>query len=68
MKLLADNELNMLRGRALTGTITKDEVLSLFGHLDALEMRLVEADYQDVFGEKGWRQWVGLPGADKRLM
>jgi hypothetical protein len=58
MKFLADNELNMLRGRALTGTITKDEVLSLFGHLDALEMRLVEADYQ----------WVGLPGADKRLM
>ncbi len=40
MKMLTDKELNTIRGKAMVGHASPQEILSVFGHLDALEMKL----------------------------
>lgn len=52
--------MNILRGKAVVGHISTDEILSVFGHLDMLEDKLNEADEQDMLGTEGWRHWVGI--------
>ena len=64
MSFLAEKELNIIRGKVLVMHATKEELLSVFGHLDSLERRLDEADAEDVLGTEGWRSWVGLPDAE----
>lgn len=64
MKLLSDRELNTIRGKALVGHASKEEILSVFGHLDALEEKLDETDCDDFFGTEGWRHFFGHPDAD----
>lgn len=61
MKYLTERELNTIRGKALVGHASRDEILSVFGHLDKLEAALEEADYQDALGTEGWRHFVGYP-------
>ena len=59
-KAQTDKTLNTIRGKNLVAKTTKEEVLKLFEHIDALEMLLDEADQDDVFGTEGWRHRVGL--------
>jgi len=64
MKLLSDKELNIIRGKASVGHATTDEIMSVFGHLDALEMKLDEYEMEDIFGTEGWRHSFGHPDSD----
>lgn len=62
--MLTQKELNIIRGKVLAGHASEDEILSVFHHYDLVEMKLDEADCEDMFGTEGWRHWVGLPDAD----
>lgn len=64
MRLLSDKELNTIRGKAMVGRATTDEILSVFGHLDELEWRLDDLDMEDAISTEGWRHYFGIPGAD----
>lgn len=61
-ELLSDSKLNELRGKAMVGHITKDEVMAVLNHLTVLEAKLDEQDDEDVFGTEGWRHAFGMPG------
>lgn len=63
-KLLSDKELNTLRGKAMVGHATSEEIMAVFGHIDILEQKLDESDGDDMFGSDGWRHWFGHPDAD----
>ena len=60
MEAQTDRFLNTVRGKALVGHATPEEILAVFGHLDALENLLDEADEDDVFGTEGWRHRLGI--------
>lgn len=60
-KLLTDRELNELRGKNLVGALTKEEIFTLFVHLDFIEMWLDDKDNADTFGTEGWRHDIGMP-------
>lgn len=64
MTFLTERELNTIRGKSMVGHATPAEILSVFGHLDALEMWLSEQEEDDFFGTEGWRHAAGLPDAD----
>ncbi len=55
-----DSTVNTIRGRNSVGHATKDDVLLLFEHIDALEVLLDEADMDDVFGPEGWRHRLDI--------
>lgn len=61
MQLLTDKELNTIRGKAMVGHASTQEILSLFRHLDTLEMKLDEFEGDDTFGTEGWRHVFGVP-------
>ena len=63
-KLLSDKELNTIRGKAMVGHASVEEIVSVFGHLDSLEMKLDDEMRGDAFGTEGWRHSFGIPGAD----
>lgn len=63
-ELMSDRDLNMLRGKALVGKVSKEEVLKILNHLTLIEQRLDETDPDDFFGTEGWRHTFGIPGAD----
>ena len=52
---LSERQLNMIRGKASVGHASVGEIQSVFLHLDYLEMRLDELDYDDALGTEGWR-------------
>lgn len=54
-----EKELNTIRGKALVGATTKEEVMRIFEALDDLEELCDELDLEDVFGTEGWRHRVG---------
>lgn len=60
MSAQRDNVLNSIRGKNIVGKATKEDVLKLFEHIDALEMALEEVDMGTVFGTGGWRDHVGI--------
>lgn len=60
MGFLTDKKLNEIRGKALVEHVTRDEVLSIFSHLDELESKLDELDEDDCFGTEGWRHNFGI--------
>jgi hypothetical protein len=64
MKLLSDKELNTIRGKASVGKATPAELRRVFEHLDAIEAKLDELDFDDYFGSEGWRHAFDLPDAD----
>lgn len=55
-----DKTLNIIRGKSLVGAATKEDILVLFEHIDALEMFLDENEQDDQFGTEGWRHAIGL--------
>jgi len=59
-KVHDDDTINMIRGKNLVGATTKQDILTLFSHIDALEMLLDEGDENDAFGTEGWRHRAGL--------
>lgn len=61
---LTEKQLNIIRGKALVGHATPAEILSVFDHLDEIEMELDELDYSDELGTEGWRHRFGLPDTD----
>jgi hypothetical protein len=61
MPFLSERDLNVLRGKTLVGHTSTDEILSIFEHIDELEMKLDEFDEQDGFGTEGWRHFFGIP-------
>jgi len=63
-RYLSERELNIIRGKAMCGHATPNEILSVFGHLDELELQLTYFDNKDYFGTEGWRRQFGLPDAD----
>ena len=63
-KYLKDSELNIIRGKSMVGKAVPREILSVFAHLDELEMQLDELDGEDYFGTEGWRHSFGLPDSD----
>jgi hypothetical protein len=60
-RLLTDKKLNTIRGKSMVGHATPDEIMDVFMHLDALEMKLDEFDQDDTFGTEGWRHSFGVP-------
>ena len=58
--MIDDRELNTIRGKALVGAATVEEVMSVFRRLDDLELLLDEADEVDALGTEGWRHRAGL--------
>ncbi|MFU0504149.1 hypothetical protein [Pseudaminobacter sp. NGMCC 1.201702] len=60
MEVQSDKFLNTIRGKAIAGHATPDELMKVFGHIDALEDFLDEQDEDDVFGTEGWRHLLGL--------
>ena len=52
--------LNTIRGKVLAGHATREELLAVFGHIDALEALLDTADEEDAFGTEGWRHRLGI--------
>lgn len=55
---LTEKELNIIRGKAFVGLATVKEVLSVFEHLDFLEIELDKCDENDFFGTEGWRKYL----------
>lgn len=60
MSVQTDKTLNVIRGKNLVGKATKDDILKLFEHIDALESFLDDQDGEDTFGTEGWRHAIGL--------
>lgn len=60
-QFLSDKQLNILRGKTMANAISKDEVMAIFAHLDALESKLDELDYDDALGTEGWRNTFNVP-------
>jgi len=60
MKAQEDSIINVIRGKNIVGKATKEEILLLFEHIDALEMFLDKADCEDMFGTEGWKHNIGL--------
>jgi hypothetical protein len=63
-RLLTEKEINIIRGKAMVGHASVEELLSVFFHYDLIEMKLDEYDGDDAFGTEGWRHRFGLPDAD----
>ena len=61
---LTERELNTIRGKAMVGHASVEEIMSVFIHYDRLEMWLNEKDMDDFFGTEGWRHSANLPDAD----
>jgi hypothetical protein len=56
----SDKVINVVRGKNLVGKATKEDIETLFEHIDALEMFLDENEEDDRFGTEGWRHAIGL--------
>lgn len=61
MRLLSDNKLNEIRGKAIVGMATVAEIMSVFEHLDSIYNQLDLSDSDDTFGTEGWQVFFGLP-------
>lgn len=64
MGYLTEKSLNTIRGKAIVGHASPEEILSVFEHLDALEVALDDLDQEDTFGTEGWRHSFALPDSD----
>lgn len=60
MKPQSDKTINIIRGKNLVRQATKEDVMVLFDHIDALEMFLDAQDNDDLFGTEGWRHAIRL--------
>ncbi|MCI1002815.1 hypothetical protein HWD97_22340 [Ochrobactrum sp. C6C9] len=60
MAVQSEKFLNTVRGKAMVGHASPEEIMKVFDHLDALEMFLDDHDEGDVFGTEGWRHTIGM--------
>lgn len=60
MKAQTERFVNTVRGKALVGHASPDELMKVFQHIDALENFLDENDQDDAFGTEGWRHALGV--------
>lgn len=60
MAAQTNETINIIRGKNIVGHATKEDVLLLFEHIDALEGLLDEGDDDDAFGTEGWRHRIGI--------
>jgi len=58
MKLLSDEELNIIRGKLMAGHATLDEIKDFLFYVSNLESLLDDADDFDVFGDEGWKHSI----------
>lgn len=58
--MITDKELNIIRGKALVGAATEEEVMAVFDRLDAMADLMDGADQDDAFGTEGWRHALGI--------
>lgn len=63
-KLLSQKDINIIRGKAIVGQATPQELMQVFGHWDLMEEKMDEVEKDDFFGTEGWRHFFGLPDAD----
>ena len=63
-RLMSTKELNIIRGKAIVGHATPEELMQVFGHLDTLESKLDDLDGEDFFGTEGYRHFFDYPDAD----
>jgi len=63
-KLLTEKEIYTIRGKAIAGAASPEELMSVFSHYDIIEQKLDEFDEDDTFCTEGWRHYFGLPDAD----
>lgn len=59
MNRLSEKELNILRGKALVGHASVEEMMKLFFLMDEMESLLDEGDLEDFYGTEGWRRRLG---------
>jgi hypothetical protein len=64
IRLLSEREINIIRGKAIVGQASPQELMQVFGHWDLIEQRMDEMDGEDYFGTEGWRHTFRLPDAD----
>lgn len=64
-ELLTERDINTIRGKAIVGHATPQELMQIFGHYDLIEAQMDEMDGDDYFGTEGWRHHFGLPDAAK---
>jgi hypothetical protein len=57
---MTEAKMNELRGKALVGACTKDEVLEIIEYVNRLENLLDEGDMEDMYGTEGWRHLLGM--------
>lgn len=55
-----DRSMNELRGKALVGALTKEEVMEIIEYVNRLEILLDEDDNEDIHGTEGWRHHLGM--------
>jgi hypothetical protein len=60
MAAQTDEVLNIIRGKNIVGAATKEDILKLYEHIDALENLLDEDDNEDIHGTEGWRHYLGV--------
>lgn len=63
-RLLSEKDINIIRGKAIVGHATPQELMQVFGHWDLMEAKMDEIEGDDFFGTEGWRHFFGLPDAD----
>lgn len=63
-ELLTEKQINIVRGKALVGKASPQELAQVFGHWDLIEAKMDEVEQDDFFGTEGWRHFFGLPDAD----
>jgi hypothetical protein len=54
-----ERETNIIRGKAMVGHQSVDDIWTLLDHIAQLEELLDEADAEDMFGTEGWRHHLG---------
>lgn len=57
---MTDAKMNELRGKALVGACTKEEVMQITEYVNRLEILLDEGDQEDMYGTEGWRHLLGM--------
>jgi hypothetical protein len=59
VKILKENQLDMIRGKMLVAAATPAELQAFLVYVSALESLLDRCDSEDFFGTEGWRREVG---------
>ena len=59
MKILKENQLDMIRGKMLVAAATAKELQDFLTYVSALESLLDRCDSEDFFGTEGWHREMG---------